>query len=168
MVNTGTLVARYLSVNTHFNTNYFTYMVRSFYLTLAAVFCTVALNAQTSEVQQWAEANPTVLLIENADATPELLKSLDAKKADYIIYFNELTISDIEHFETKIKPVEVDIADKDAMEIKLWLAEHKDVKIIKRSFFDQLESSKQDLYESSGALILIGEEITLEDIHNFQ
>jgi len=144
-------------------------MLKHFYLTLLSLFCFFGVNAQNSEVQQWAERNPAVLFIENSDATTELISSLEAKGVEYIIYFDEISLSDIEQFEAQTKSeIASNLDEGEGMAIKKWLAQNSEVKIIKRSFYDQLDTAKQNYYESIGALILIGEEITLEDINNYE
>lgn len=138
------------------------------YLSVAVVFCLFVSNAQTNEIQKWSQAHPSVLLIESNDAVPAYLESLDANGVQYIVFQGEVSMSDIEAFETKRKPVPItDLDESEAMEIKKWLAEHRDVKIVKRSLFDQMDTQKQTRYVDIGALILIGETITVEDIRNY-
>ncbi len=77
-------------------------------------------------------------------------------------------MADIAEFEAKNKPTPIaDLDESDAMEIKTWLAEHRGIKIIPQSLYNQMDAEKQSLYQDSGALILIGDEITLEDIRNY-
>mmetsp|Transcript_44591 Transcript_44591/g.59163 ORF Transcript_44591/g.59163 Transcript_44591/m.59163 type:complete len:144 (+) Transcript_44591:87-518(+) len=138
------------------------------YLLVPLILASLYSNAQTNKVQEWSEANPSVLFVENNDATEEYLASLEEKDIDYIVYDHEISLADIDQFEAKNKPVSIaDLDETDAMEIKKWVSTHPDIKIIKRSIFDQMEPSKQSIYLNQNALILIGDEITLEDIRNF-
>jgi hypothetical protein len=143
-------------------------MFLKYYLSGAAFLGLFGAIAQTNEVEDWTRANPSVMLVESNDATPEFLENLKANNVSYIVFEEEFSLSDIAEFEAKNKPIAIDNLDEsEATEIKVWLSEHRDVKIIKRSMYDQLDSQKQSVYMDSGALILIGEKITLEDIRNY-
>lgn len=143
-------------------------MLLKYYLTGATFLCLFGTFAQTSEVQEWTQANPSVMLVESNDATADYLENLDNNNVQYIVFEQEISMSDIAEFEAKYKPTPIaDLDESEAMEIKVWLSEHRDVKIIKQSMYSQMDAQKQSLYADSGALILLGEEITLEDIHNY-
>lgn len=137
---------------------------------IAAFFLgSLQLKAQTNEIQQWSQANPSVLLIESQDATNLYLEKLEANNVQYIIFNQKISLSDIAEFELKYKPATIAALDQSAaMQVKTWIAKHPEVKIIKRSLYDQLDVNEQTKYDNFGALILIGEEITLEDISNFE
>ena len=144
-------------------------MIRSFYFTCSFLFIATGLNAQTNSIHQWIEAHPSVLFVESADASPEFLENLDLNGVDYIIYQEEILESDISTFESKTKPLDIEALDEsEATQIKMWLAEHRDVKIVKHSDFKQLNDTKQALYQSINALILNGETITIEDINEYE
>jgi hypothetical protein len=139
------------------------------YLFVAYFLGCLPLSAQTNEIQQWAEANPSVLLIENQDATTLYLENLESNNVQYIVFNQEISLSDIAEFEIMHKPTDIAALDPSAaLKIKTWIANHREVKIIKRSVYDQLDASKQSMYDNLGALVLIGEEITLEDISSFE
>ncbi len=143
-------------------------MYLKYYLSGVALLSLMGSFAQTNEVQQWSQANPSVLLIESNDATTTYLENLDANNVQYIVFEEEISLADIAAFEAKHKPTPIaDLDESAAMEIKLWLSEHPNVKIIKRSLYDQMDAQKQSLYVDNGAIILIGEEITLQDILNY-
>jgi hypothetical protein len=122
-----------------------------------------------SNTKQWKSANPTVLLIEESDVTPDLLKSLEDNKSSYIIYTNELKQSDIENFEASLKDnsEQLRMRESEAEVIKIWFGEHPDVKIIKRSDYNNLNDDKKAIYEGEHALILETDVITLQDIENY-
>jgi len=142
--------------------------MRNYYLAAVTSFCFSGLFAQSSDVQKWTQSHPDVIFVESSDATPEYLENLEANNVQYVVYDHEISMLDIQDFEMQNKPVAIaDLDETTAMEIKKWLAEHGSVKIIKRSIYNQMDSEKQDLYHTNGALILIGEEITLDDVNNY-
>ncbi|GAB5416897.1 MAG: hypothetical protein Crog4KO_17640 [Crocinitomicaceae bacterium] len=144
-------------------------MIAKYSLLVPFILASFCGNAQTNEIQEWSNANPTVLFVESSDATTAYLENLEANNIDYIVYDQEVSLSDITKFEAKNKPVSIaDLDESEASEIKLWLSKHRDIKIIKRSLFDQMEASKQSIYLDQGALILLGEQITLEDINSYE
>ncbi len=144
-------------------------MKATHYLLVPCILASLCSSAQTNEIQEWSNANPSILFVESNDATTAYLENLEANNIDYIIYDQEVSLSDITEFEAKNKPLStVDLDESEALEIKIWLSKHRNIKIIKRSLFDQMETSKQSIYIDQGALILLGEQITLEDINNYE
>lgn len=128
-----------------------------------------SLSAQTLEIQEWSQAHPSVIFVESNDATTAYLENLEANNIQYIVYNEKIVSSDIAAFEAKNNPVPIKDSNEEAvLEIKTWMSKHRDVKIIKRSVYNQMELSKQAMYVEYGALILIGEEITIEDILNYE
>lgn len=129
----------------------------------------INLSAQTNEVQEWSNAHPAVLFVASNDATTEYLENLKTNNIDYIVFDQEVTLSDITAFEAKNGLNEIaEFEESIQIEIKTWLAKHRNIKVIKRSTYNQMDASKQAIYQESRALILIGEEITLEDIYSYE
>ena len=103
---------------------------------------------------------------ETYNSTSQQLKDKLAGKV--LIYDGELTMEVIEHFDqSKSMNKETPIREDEAQEIKDWLGQHPDLKIIPRSFFDSLNATEQQVYVQHDAMILIGETVTLEDIRNY-
>lgn len=132
------------------------------------IFSLGAFISQSQSIQEWQKKHPDVLLIKEADATEDYIKTLDKKDIKYIIYSGELKIEAIDIAEISNEKSSVySINNLNGDAIKKWLAVHKDVKILPRSYFDSLPENKKDVYLTNGALILTGEELTYEDIQRY-
>ena len=138
-------------------------------LLFTAIFTLQLSTYAQSNEEQWVKINSTVLLIEEADLTPELLNELEEKKTQYIIYSNELKQSDIDIYEASLNnsATAFKTANIQADAIKEWLAKHPDIKIVTRSDYDNCSQDKKAVYETINALILETDEITIQDIENY-
>jgi hypothetical protein len=118
----------------------------------ATSFC-IAQNTQ--EISKWAALHPDIYLVssENYNSVSQEMKD---KIGDNILVY-----------EGKLTNKETPIREDEAQEIKDWLGQHPDLKIIPRSFFDSLNATEQQVYVQHGTMILIGETVTLEDIRNY-
>lgn len=143
--------------------------MKHYYLLLGA-FCTYAssFGQKSNDILTWTSLHPDVYLMssETYNSTSQQLKDKLAGKV--LIYDGELTMEVIEHFDqSKSMNKETPIREDEAQEIKDWLGQHPDLKIIPRSFFDSLNATEQQVYAQHDAMILIGETVTLEDIRNY-
>lgn len=140
-------------------------------LLLGALVAHVSSFAQTSpEISAWMSSHPDVYVMSssNYNATSSDFREQLADKI--IVYSGELTIEVLEAYDSDKSYNSADThagKDSDAMEIKTWLGLHQDVKIITRSQFDSMSAETQQMYANNGALILIGERITIQDIRNY-
>ena len=73
-------------------------------------------------------------------------------------------MSDIEGYEA----LQTLDQDGSSIEIKKWLADHQDVKIISRSYFNSLSEDRRQVYIDNQVMILIGEVVTLKDIEDYE
>jgi hypothetical protein len=131
----------------------------------ATSFC-IAQNTQ--EISKWAALHPDIYLVssENYNSVSQEMK--DKIGDNILVYEGKLTLEDIERFDqSKSMNKETPIREDEAQEIKDWLGQHPDLKIIPRSFFDSLNATEQQVYVQHGTMILIGETVTLEDIRNY-
>lgn len=128
---------------------------------------------QQHEIQAWQKAHPDVTFINQDDLDQFSEKDLN-RIGKYIIYTDEIQLQDIEYYEAQ-KTNEVndsqfifDARDSEAAYIKTWISEHLDIKILKASYFSQLDSESQERYINSSAMILNGELVTVKDIYNYE
>jgi len=131
--------------------------------------CASAFGQTSDNLSSWASQHPDVYLIsfENYNLLSQEMK--DKLGTNILVYNGSLTMEAIESFEqTKSIPNEKPSTEvADGQEIKNWLGQHPDVKIVSRSVYSSSDATAQQAYVEYGALILIGETITLEDIHNY-
>jgi len=138
--------------------------------------CILASNyAQKNQIYQFQKAHPEVSFISqgrfNSFSHEEILLLGD----DYILFNQEISVSDLASFkgvtrnkelrEERIK--DIDTAEEVLNEIKIWLANHLFVKIVKNSEFEVLSESDKIHYINNQCLILIGETITSQDLANY-
>ncbi len=131
--------------------------------------CASAFGQTSDNVSSWASQHPDVYLIsfENYSVLSQDMK--DKLGTNVLVYNGSLTMENIEAFEqTKSIPSEKPSSEvADGQEIKNWLGQHPDLKIVPRSLYNSSDATTQQAYLEHGAMILIGETITLEDIHNY-
>lgn len=140
-------------------------------LLLLATTASAYSNAQESTgIQSWAATHPDVYIVELQtynSFTEDFKSKIDG---NVVVYNGELNLELLESFD-QMKSAQVngdaDIKGSGDEEIKEWLGAHADVKIIKRSYYNTCDAATQELYSQIGALILIGESLTLEDIRNY-
>ncbi len=143
-----------------------------------ALFVAFYSFSQKSEIENWQKKNSQVEFI-----SQERFNSLSSeemeilKKQEYIIFYEQITVSDINNYAIQkgisginSKPNQTVVkSNKDAAFIKEWIDQNRDVKIMKRSDFDNLQSSEQEfILNNSKHLVLATDEITKEDITNFK
>jgi len=140
------------------------------YLLLSCVLgVTASCIAQNSqEITKWVSLHPDVYLVSTENYNSVSQEMRDKIGSNILVYDGKLTMESIEHFDqSKSLNKETIIREDEAQEIKNWLGQHPDLKIIPRSFYDSLTETEKQAYILHGALILAGETITLEDIRNY-
>lgn len=129
---------------------------------------------QETTISNWQRTHPTVIFIEESDLENFSDSEFSRLGQSVIIYSGEITAQDLESYTSKMKSAtsEIEIYDSPDKEtirsVKNWLAANRHVKILKRSYFDQLSDERKAIYLSSDAMILAGEQITIEDILAYQ
>ena len=140
-------------------------------LLFATGILSMACYSQQSEIADWQKKHPHVLFVEQADYTPELKAQLKSFNREVIVYSDEITMGVINAYATQNEEKStIYTAERieEADEIKIWLSQHRDLKIVPRSVFNvQPESDQEELIESD-AMVLQGEKITLLDIENYE
>jgi hypothetical protein len=139
-------------------------------LLLTASIAVYSSHAQNSnEIAVWMSQHPTTYVISEANYDKMSQARKDQLQDRIIVYKNEITIEQlVAYAPMKSANAQSDPArDSDLAEIKEWLALNPDIKIIQRSQFDSMSQNEQTMYQEIHALILIGEEITVQDIRNY-
>lgn len=129
---------------------------------LIASFYSYAQNNK-DVVRNWKMTHPEVKLISTAtyENYSDDIKLEIAGIETKIVYGTELTMADIEAYENATDKL---IPRSDAEIIFHWMQAHPGIKIIPHSHFTSLSSSDQLLYMNAGAMILLGEKPTVNDL----
>ena len=139
-------------------------------LLMAAVTPYASFSQNNSEVARWTANHPNVYII-SYDNFQKMSEARKEQLKDQIIVFQgELKMEQLVAYSAEKSLDEPGTAlskDQDSQELKDWLAAYSDVKIIKRSVFDNMNVEDQTMYLQQHALILSGEVITVQDIRNY-
>lgn len=134
-----------------------------------------SLSQNEVDVFKWIDSNPDVVLINSKNLNEFSDEDLALLKNKFIIFNDKLKADDIvlyeknkKSFETKIEvPANIinkSDADADKIFITKWTLEHKEIKLIKKSEYNE---KNHDLYLADKCLLLNGEFITKQDILNY-
>lgn len=137
------------------------------------VLISYCLHSQEDSIEDWQQVHPNILFFEAQDFA--LLSSDQQSKLgeNIIVFDTKITWKDITSFELRTMPSDSEMRAKNpdsyiGSTVKFWLADHPEVKIIPRSYYDALDVDQQAVYQNTNALILDGEHITLEDIQRYE
>lgn len=144
--------------------------MKKYLLLMCAVSAAQAFYAQNSdEISLWAASHPDVYIMSSENYN-SLSEDSRTKINDHVVVYNEtLTIEKLQAFDQeKSYTIEEPIYGKgsDAQELKDWRGFNPDVKIVTHSAYNAMSEEDKSYYV--GALILIGEKLTIEDIRNYQ
>lgn len=129
---------------------------------------------QTENISDWQRTHPQVIFIEASELQNFEEQQIKQLSDNVIIYNETITQADIDAyvFQQKAASGEIQIMDtKDDAEmlfVKSWLARNRDVKLVRRSYFDQLDEHHKEVYLQANSLILAGEQITAKDIRSYE
>ena len=138
--------------------------------------CPITANyAQKNEIYQFQKAQPEISFISQERFNSFSHEEILLLGNDYILFNKEISVSDLASFKggTRNKELraesakDIDTAEEVLNEIKIWLANHLSVKIVKNSEFEALSEPDKILYINNQCLILIGETITSQDLANY-
>ena len=133
--------------------------------TLISLAFSLYSTCQTNEeIQDWEKNNPGKFLMSSLSYS-YVDDDLKNKISSRVVFYEDINNSNIQKSATHSNNREE--AHFDAREIKNWLANHQDVKILKRSEYDSFDSDLQTMYFNHLSLILIGETITVQDTRNY-
>lgn len=133
------------------------------------------LHAQQTEtdIEKWQQTHPDVIFINQTDYANLSEDNLVLFGDRVIIYTEEIRWNDIEEYEIAHKPAghstkSYAIDEQDAQAIKTWLYKHRDVKVISNDYYQSLSTDKQQVYTATGAFVLSGNVLTLQDIDTYE
>jgi len=138
--------------------------------------CPITANyAQKNEIYQFQKAHPEISFISQERFNSFSHEEILLLGADYILFNQEISVSDLASFKgvtrnkglREERTTDIDTAEEVLNEIKIWLANHLFVKIVKHSEFEVLSESDKIHYINNQCLILIGETITSQDLANY-
>ena len=144
--------------------------MKSYLLLICALGTYLPIFAQNSpEVSAWASSHPDVYIVEYQTYNSFTEDFKNKIEGNVVVYHDELSIQLLESFD-QMKGIVNHSSDQKSsedQEIKDWLGAHADTKVITKSYYDTCDSATQQLYHQIGALVLIGEVITITDIRNY-
>lgn len=146
--------------------------MKRYYMALICNFfaCASLFGQNSDDISTWVALHPNVYLLSSETYNSISQEMRDKLGTNVLIYDGQLTIEAIEQFnqtESKSLNTESSYREDEAQEIKNWLGQHPDLKIVPRSYYEGLTDAQKQEYVLAGSLILIGETITLEDIRNY-
>lgn len=143
--------------------------LRSLLLLLNSVFI-LTLYSQDLSVQEFQKKYPQIAFIEKERFVSFQDEELSLLGDKFIVFEREPDTKDIQdylnnHPEMKKENVlGVGYSQEQQDYVKEWLTTHPNVKIIKRSEYENSSLERQQEYQDKHCLILLGEEVTVTDI----
>jgi hypothetical protein len=127
--------------------------------------------AQEDNVVNFQKEHPQIEFISLEKFNTFTSEEIALLKGNFIVFSDELSAVHLPDLQTSSelkninsnssKNIEKSFSDLD--QIKIWFVTHADVKIVKRSEFNNLSTEDQTLYMDNHYLILLGETLTLID-----
>lgn len=143
-------------------------------LLICAGFLCVTLSyiAQKEEIIYFQKLHPEVSFISKDRYTLFTNTEIELLKNNYVLFDQNIENSDLAEYEertgNKTKSVsttnQTEMSDEQNTFVKIWLANHPQVKIVKHSEYEALSEEDKIVYVNNHCLILIGEFVTLTDI----
>lgn len=138
---------------------------------LLTILSLTSFSQEQTHFSVWQKANPTALVM-TYDNFLQLSDEVQRLISGNVVFMDELneTISkDINTNQSALNSVEQTEEElSNSNLIKEWLANNSGVKIVKRSEYMAEESDLREVYnDAPHILVLIGEELTKEDILNY-
>ncbi len=133
---------------------------------------TMTVTAQEQDIFHFQQQHPNVAFISKDRISSFTEEEIDLLKGNYIIYNSEIENADLTSYinNSHTKSAESIPSDDTEMSsdqkdlVKIWLANHPLVKIVKHSEFDALSEADKLVYQAAHCMILLGEIVTLTDI----
>ncbi len=151
--------------------------MRQILLSLLFICHITANYAQKNEIYHFQKAHPKVSFISQERFNSFSHEEILLLGNDYILFNKEISVSDLASFKggprnkelraESAKDIDTAAAEEVLNEIKIWLATHPSVKIVKNSEFEALSEPDKIHYINNQCLILIGETITSQDLANY-
>jgi hypothetical protein len=139
-----------------------------------SLLCTFfAATAQKQELAQFQRTHPNVSFLSRETFQSLSSSEIDLLQNRYILFDQQMEDSDLSSYHTDktvrsskgpiFLGTEMSVQQHDA--VKSWLLLHPHVKIVTRSQFEAVSVFDQTEYVNHQCLILLGEEVTIEDIN---
>lgn len=134
------------------------------------VFISFCLKAQNEDLLNFQQQNPEIVFISQDNFNLLTSEEIQLLGKNYILFENAIEKSFFSTISVSNKNTPTTVkssnrsSSEDDLQIKEWKRKHIDVKIIKRSVFDNSTIEYQTIYLNNHCLILLGESITLQDI----
>lgn len=146
-------------------------MLKFTFSTLVALLLLVKINAQEIDpIKAWQQQHPNVVFVSNEsyqNMSPSERERLE--NLDVILFKDEIKLEDLHDYENNNglkNDVQVHYTNE---ELKQWISEHDEVKLIKQSaYMNSPESIQEEYHHCSYCLIMKGEFLTLSDISNYE
>jgi len=131
--------------------------------------CYAQNSASPEQLIDFQSKHPNTLLM-SSENFYRLSESMQHKIAQQVLVFDtEITAELLDSYATHSQKSNVDEQLKVSTDdrVKEWLSENPDVKILSRSYFNQLDEHSKSIYTTERALITFGETLTFEDILHY-
>lgn len=124
-----------------------------------------------SDIPAWQAEHPELIFIEKNDLPKFDPTFLALYERQVIVFSKAITQADIDGWILREKTrsqdaVPTPVEQQDQL-VKNWLGENPDVKLVPFSAAQQMTDSERSQLSADGALFLIGEKLTVEDIHAY-
>ena len=124
-------------------------------------------------IKMWQASYPHVELVSQqtyqsfSEKEREILSSVP-----HIVFQDAISVDEINAYATDNGLLTIDYHTKEKSEeniiAKEWLKNHPEVKVVKRSDFNRMDTTQQEEIRSNiSIMVLIGESISIEDINHF-
>jgi hypothetical protein len=130
-------------------------------------------QSDQQEIQQWQSLHPHTLLISSERFHQLSDRELRLLGDDYVLFNGAVSLNQLRQYDASMTSVSANddrILEKESsFYIKLWLAEHPDVMIIRQSVYESMDDTKQqECLNNPTILVLQGEVLTLADLDNYE
>lgn len=137
-------------------------------------FLCITINyiAQKEEIIHFQKLHPEVSFIAKDRYLLFTNTEIQLLKNNYVLFEGNIEKSDLAEYEertgNKTKSIgttnQTEMSDEQTAFVKIWLANHPQVKVVKHSEYEALSEDDKIVYVNNHCLILIGEIVTLTDI----
>lgn len=145
------------------------------YLTLSLTLITSFAKSQNTPelIKMWQASYPQIELI--SQDTYQKLSEQEReilKKVPHIVFQDAISVHEINAYAIENELLTIEYSEKHNSEhlvsVKEWLTNHPEVKVVKRSDYNRMDSAQQAEIQLNGNIMLLkGETVSLEDINSF-
>ena len=129
-------------------------------------------NAQKDEIAEFQRLNPSVEFISQDNYNSLSEEEIELINGKFILFKTTIEESDLTSFSQNYQQkssqsapeLDTEMSDEQKNLVKIWLANHSEVKIVKHSEYEALSEEDKIVYLDNHCLILLSEILTLTDI----